>query len=217
MEPLKKFYVFDPEDVTEDITIIKRFNTYKEAKEFSKNKKHANIHYLNVFDSFSWMFLNAYYKNEYKGLEPMHYIIRCKNYFIRITNPLKAIKKIDRDGLAKYEHKETATLYTIKDSYNPYNLITLNNLKEIEDFHHIFKKQYTGKELEKINKKKELYFKYLNKKYHGFNNDDDVILFHDLYKNNQLPQYQMNIINLYDHPFDIVTRIFLNSSKKEGK
>jgi hypothetical protein len=212
MKQLKQFYVFDPEDV-----LINHFGTYKEAKEFTENKKHAHIHYLNECDSFSMLFLDAYYTNEYKGLEPMHYILTCKNYFMRITNPLKAIKKINRNGLSKYSHNsESIALYTIKDSYNPYNLLTFNNLKEIEDFHHVFKKQYTGKELEKVNKKKELYFKYLNKKYHGFNNDDDVILFHELYKNNQLPQYQMNIINLYDHPFDIVTRIFLNSFKKEG-
>lgn len=43
MEQLKKFYVFDPEDV-----LISQFNTYKEAKEFSENKKHAHIHYFEV-------------------------------------------------------------------------------------------------------------------------------------------------------------------------
>lgn len=40
MKQLKQFYVFDPEDV-----LINHFETYKEAKEFSENKKHAHIHY----------------------------------------------------------------------------------------------------------------------------------------------------------------------------
>lgn len=164
-------------------------------------------YHLNVFDSFSMLFLDAYYTNEYKGLEPMHYILTCKNYFIRITNPLKIIKKIDRNGLSKYSHNsENIALYTLKDSYNPYNLLTFDNLKEIEDFHHIFKKQYTGKELERINKKKELFLKHLNKKYHGFNNDDDVILFQDLYKNKQLPQYQIKIIESFKDLFDVILK-----------
>lgn len=202
MKPLKQFYVFDPEDV-----LINHFETYKEAKEFSENKKHAHIHYLNECDSFSMLFLDAYYTNEYKGLEPMHYILTCKNYFMRITNPLKIIKKIDRDGLSKYSHNsETIALYTLKDSYNPYNLLTFNNLKEIEDFHHVFKKQYTGNELEKVNKKKELFTKHLNKKYHGFNNLEDINTIYDLYNTKQLPQYQIKIIESFKDLFDVILR-----------
>ena len=202
MKQLKQFYVFDPEDV-----LINHFETYKEAKEFSENKKHAHIHYLNEYDSFSMLFLDAYYTNEYKGLEPMHYILTCKNYFMRITNPLKIIKRIDRNGLSKYSHNsESIALYTIKDSYNPYNLLTFKNLKEIEDFHPIFKKQYTGKELERINKKKELFTKHLNKKYNGFNNSEDINTIYELYNSKQLPQYQMKIIESFKDLFDVILK-----------